>query len=260
VKWSRLGAIAVVAALVSGCGSSSATASHVTESQTQAQVPPRLLNQTSAEGYIRDATDYVRVLIGTLDASESAVKRFVAEVRSGCADVLGIGVDAGGGASDRVVGSLTNEEIDDVNLVETGPEEKAAAGYSLEVARLQWSNAKITHLLGSVERRISAINALRPTDFCADLKSAAAGRLASTPPETTRFLKLVHNAREPGGKSIPPLSSVLALMKPYVPARYSRSITTLEKLNSGYTRAFERISINDAAAPLGGILFLPPSR
>ena len=116
-------------------------------------------------------------------ASEAALQSLLARVRRECPKLVA------GSPQNEASEKLTDELVGSMHLVALTPLSSTIASFARSVARLRWSNPKLTRSVQTYARELLAQSRLAIPDFCGELRTWKSSGYAALPAATLPFDK-----------------------------------------------------------------------
>jgi hypothetical protein len=136
---------------------------------------------SATEAYVRANYALVSSAHAKLSAAETILQALVRRVRSECPRV------AAGSPQDTDSEALTFELVGEMRLAATRPNAGAVGAFARAVARLHWSNAKLTAAVREYSAQLRKQSQLAIPDVCAEVRAWVASGFRALPEGTQRF-------------------------------------------------------------------------
>ncbi|HEX4483974.1 MAG TPA: hypothetical protein VH081_09310 [Solirubrobacteraceae bacterium] len=140
-------------------------------------------DRAATASYVRANFALVSSAHSKQGAAEAALQSLLARVRRECPLLVA------GSPQNEASEKLTDELVGSMHLVALRTFASAIGAYSRTVARLQWSNPKLTRAIHSYARELLAQSRLAIPDFCGELRTWKSGGYTALPPGTLPFNK-----------------------------------------------------------------------
>jgi len=140
-------------------------------------------DRAATASYVRANYALVAAAHSRQGAAEAALQSLLARVRSECPRLVT------GSPQNEASEKLTAELIGSMHLVALAPLSSTIASFARSVARLRWSNPKLTRAVQSYARELLAQSRLTIPDFCGELRTWKSSGYAALPAATLPFNK-----------------------------------------------------------------------
>jgi hypothetical protein len=159
----------------------SATAASIALALSPAAALAGSSNAASTEAYVRANLALVTTGHANMATAEARLSGLYQRLRRECPGVIA------GSPQNEESESLTWEAIGLMTIVGYQPGVQAAAKFARAVAKLSWSNAKLTNAVHAYARKLGAEVHTPQPDLCGDLRAWAANGYKKLPETTVRF-------------------------------------------------------------------------
>jgi hypothetical protein len=181
---------------------------------------PKPRDVASARTLVSTVTRFDQTALNHEREMTAAAKAVVAQVQAACPGSIPSSVANGTPAQQAVALDLILEGSFDLSIAVIHPLDHAALALAKGLDRAHFSQRAFSrgvHATAKVQRRFVA---LAPSDFCGDVKAAAAGGFAADAPGTTAFLKSFENIGSSAALAVP---AIIRKVKPYLLAAHDRA-------------------------------------
>jgi hypothetical protein len=164
---------------------------------------PKARDVTSARALVTVITRFDQTALTHESQLNAAAKAGVAHVQASCPGSIPSSVAHGTPKQQAVAFDLVLEGSVDLSVTAMQPIHHAALALAQGLGRTHFSQRTFSHQLhatATIQRRFVT---LVPSDFCGDVKAAAAGGFAADPPGTTAFLKRVQRLASSSQVEVP---------------------------------------------------------
>jgi hypothetical protein len=218
---------------------------------------PKPRDVAAARALIRTVAGFDEAALRHEGAMTAAAKALVAQVQAGCPQAIPSSALNGTKQQQNVTFDLSLEGAFDLSLDVLHPLHDAAQALSNGLGRVHFSKRAFTRAIHATGHGQSAIEAVKPSDLCANVKTAAAGAFAADPPATTAFLKVLHDAAHSTALAIP---DMLKKVGPYLAtARDRAALNRVKTVDTRYENFAAKLGIKWVTKLLSALVSPPPS-
>jgi hypothetical protein len=195
---------------------------------------PKPADVASARTLVSTVTRFDKTALKHEREMTAAAKAVVAKVQAACPGSIPSSVANGTPAQQGVAFDLVLEGSFDLSIAVIHPLDHAALALAKGLDRAHFSKRAFSrgvHATATLQRRFVA---LEPTDFCGDVKAAAAGGFAADAPGTTAFLKRLQNLGSSSALGVP---AIVKKVKPYLLTAHDRAaLKRLKTVDARYQK------------------------
>lgn len=216
-----------------------------------AAAAPRPRDVNATRKLVGDLSGYYSQGYAKRHRLSSAINAALSQISAGCSGGLPGSLATGAPAQQAVFTELIQEGSYDLAIATVTPLNHADVSVAKRLNRLRWSKRKLNTGVREIAQQLRGQVGLQPTDFCADLKAAAAAGDTTVPPATTQFLATFKRF---ASKPAPTESALVKEIKPFSVRK--SDLTGIKRLEQAQAK-FDKYVTNlaySAGLRLGAIL------
>ena len=216
---------------------------------------PKPRDVAAARAVIHAFSRFDQTALHREGAMTALAKALVAQVQAGCAGTIPSSIAKGTDKQQGVFFDIIFEGAFDLTVRAIQPLDHASTSLTKRLDRVHFSKRTFTRRIHDTAKAQQLVLAIKPSDLCADVKTAAAGGFAADAPGTTAFLKGILRLN-PG-----PTETVTKILKTIRADLVTKSdlaaLKRLQKVDARYQNFSTNLGLR-WGAKLGEVLTSPP--